>query len=301
MRSFLEVAGFSVALSMSSATSAAQSRMLDVGDARINYVVVGTGPAVILIHGWALDHREWGDQIAVLSPHYRVVALDRRGFGKSTGFADLSADPGDLRTLLDSLGIRSAVLIGHSDGADVACRFMAAMPERVDGLVLYGGRAPRGFPIPSTEPNGPTSAALALIARQYGVDSVLRAFTSRPQFRPGPRRTPAVLARLDSMRADYSGRDLLEEHPPSGRFLFPQFEAVKNWRTPTLFISGEAETPRWQLVADSLARWMPNARKVLIPGGGHAVHLDEPEAFNRALLDFLSEVTRRPNGRGSGQ
>jgi pimeloyl-ACP methyl ester carboxylesterase len=59
---------------------------------------------------------------------------------------------------------------------------------------------------------------------------------------------------------------------------------------PTLFISGEHETPRWHLVADSLARWLPNARKVSIPGGGHTVHLDEPERFNRALLDFLSGV-----------
>ena len=61
---------------------------------------------------------------------------------------------------------------------------------------------------------------------------------------------------------------------------------------PTLFISGEREAPRWHLVADSLARWMPNARKVVIPGGGHGVHFDEPERFNAALLAFLRETGR---------
>ena len=131
--------------------AAAQST-LDVGDAKINYLVEGSGPAVVLIHGWALNLREWDDQIAALSPHYRVVAYDRRGYGKSIGFADPTADPGDLRRLLDTLGIRSAVLVGHSAGPDVAERFAAAMPERVDGLVLYGGGEPADFPVPRERP-----------------------------------------------------------------------------------------------------------------------------------------------------
>jgi 3-oxoadipate enol-lactonase len=59
---------------------------------------------------------------------------------------------------------------------------------------------------------------------------------------------------------------------------------------PTLFISGDHERARWQLVADSLVRWMPDARKVLIPGGAHGVHIDEPERFDAALLAFLRAV-----------
>jgi pimeloyl-ACP methyl ester carboxylesterase len=294
---FRSVALIVLTLSQSQAalaqSSAARVGTIDVGDARINYEIAGAGPAVVLIHGWALDRREWHDQMAALSSRFRVIALDRRGFGKSTGVADLSADPGDLRAVLDTLGVRSAVLIGHSDGAEAAYRFTAAMPERVEALVLYGGRAPAGFPIPPTEPLGPPFAKLVLIARRYGLDSVMRAFTARPQFQHGAR-PPALQARLDSIRADYSGRDLLEDHSPSDRFPMAQFDAVRRWNFPILFISGEREAPRWHLVADSLARWMPNARKVVIPGGGHAVHFDEPEKFNRALLQFLNDVTKLP-------
>jgi 3-oxoadipate enol-lactonase len=263
---------------------APSNHTLSLKDARINYTVAGSGQAVVLIHGWALSLREWDDQIAALAPNFRVVAYDRRGYGKSTGYADISADPGDLRALLDTLGIRSAVLVGHSMGADVAASFAAAMPERVDGLVLYGGDPPEGLPLPT---KGLRFEDVKAFARQHGVDSLLRFALTLPQFQPGPHRTPAVKARLDSIIAAYNGRDVLEDHPASGAFPPARFSAMRQWRFPILLISGAAEEPEWHVVSDSLVRWMPNVRKVVIPGGGHGVHFDEPKLFNDALLEFL--------------
>jgi pimeloyl-ACP methyl ester carboxylesterase len=270
--------------------SVAPSQSLDVGDARLTYTVQGSGRAVVLIHGWALSLREWDDQIAALAPYYRVIAYDRRGYGRSTGFADPTADPGDLRALLDTLHIRSAVLVGHSGGADVASRFAAAFPERVDALVLYGGAAPEGFPVPSQEPGFEVVKALA---RQHGLDSMWRVVEALPMFRPGLHRTAATAARLDSILAGYHGSDILEDHPAAGAFPPTPLAVVRQWPMPVLFISGERESPRWHLVTDSLTRWMPNARKVVIAGGGHGVHLDEPAAFNAALLDFLRSLGSR--------
>ena len=279
-----------IGLSLNCARPKQQAGTLETSSARIHYVAAGSGPAVVLIHGWALSLREWDDQIAALSPHYRVVAFDRRGYGGSTGFADVSADPGDIRELLDTLHIRSAALVGHSAGAEVAIRFAAAMPERVDALVLYGGGEPDSFPVP--RPPGPSFAMAKQFARRYGVDSLMRFVTSLPQFLPGSHRPPAIAARLDTMIAGYAGKDLLEDHPESGAFRQPHCNAMRQWRIPTLFISGEREEPRWLQVSDSLVRWMPDARKVLIPGGGHGVHFDEPQQFNTALLGFL-RATRR--------
>src|SRR5262249_36496585 len=108
-----------LAIVAQSSALSAQSRFLDANGVRIHYTVTGTGPAVVLIHGWGLNLREWTDQIAALSPHYRVIAFDRRGFGKSTGDSDPSAEPADVRALLDTLGIRSATLVAHSAGAVV--------------------------------------------------------------------------------------------------------------------------------------------------------------------------------------
>lgn len=277
-------------LSLACLSPAPRTGTVETTGARIHYSVAGSGSAVVLIHGWALSLREWDDQITALSPHHRVVAFDRRGYGRSTGFADASADPGDIRALLDTLRIRSAVLVGHSAGADVAIRFAAAMPERVEALVLYGGGEPDSFPVPA--PPGPGFAMAKQFARQHGVDSLMHFVKSLPQFRSGPHRSAAIAARFDTIIAGYSGRDLLEDHPESGAFPRPLCDAMQRWPMPTLFISGEWEGPRWQLVTDSLARWMPDARKVLIPGGGHGVHIDEPEQFNAALLAFLRGVGR---------
>ena len=91
-----------ICLSLNCARPKPEAGTLETGSARIHYLTAGSGPAVVLIHGWALSLREWDDQIAALSPHYRVVAFDRRGYGRSTGFADASADPGDIRALLVS-------------------------------------------------------------------------------------------------------------------------------------------------------------------------------------------------------
>ena len=126
-------------------------------------------------------------------------------------------------------------------------------------------------------------------ARQFGVDSLMRFVRSLPQFHPGPHRLAAVAARVDSIIAAYTGKDLLEDHPQSGAFPRPRCDAMRQWPMPTLFISGEQEGARWLEVSDSLARWMPAARKVLIPGGGHGVHFDEPERFNAALVSFFQE------------
>lgn len=282
------------AISIAAASVATgQSAVVDLGETRIHYVTAGAGHPVVLIHGWALNHREWDDQVAALSPHFRVVAYDRRGCGTSTGFPDASADPGDLRDLLDSLGIARAVLVGHSAGGDVARRFAAAFPERVAALVLYPlGGPPSGFPLPP-DLRPPSLAERSAIARQHGIDSLFRIVSSRPEFRANPKRPPELRARLDTILRAYAGRDLLEDHTPSGRYLPPALEAMKEWHFPVLFLMGESEAAMAHMVSDSLSRWMPNARKVVIPGGGHGVHFDEPERFNEALLAFLRHVKQQ--------
>ena len=290
MRPTLPVAALLSGLAAACASHTLRSGTLDRGDARIHYVEAGAGPAVVLIHGWALSLREWDDEIAALAPDFHVIAFDRRGFGRSTGDADPSADPGDLRALLDTLHVRTASLVGHSAGADIAQRFAAAMPGRVDALVLYGGAPPAGFP--GEPPASVAGDRLKQMARQLGIDSVKRIIFALPQFQPGPHRSAAAAARVDSILARYTWRDLLEDHPPSGAFPPARLDQELAWRMPVLYIAGDREAPAWQRTTDSLVRWMHDARKVVVPGGGHAVHLDEPARFDAALQEFLTQVQR---------
>jgi pimeloyl-ACP methyl ester carboxylesterase len=278
-----------MALVLSSGSAVAQPRSLNVGDAVISYDVTGRGRTVVFIHGWTHNKSVWDDQVPVFSKRYRVLRYDSPGFGSSTGFADASAEPLDLLILLEALRVDHAYIVGHSRGAGIALRFAAAFPEKVDALVLYGATPPAGVPWPPEF--GQWFASLPGLAKQYGLDSVGKLILSTDLAWAPPGRTD-VTARLRKLWASYSGKDLLEPHPEGGRIQLPATERLSTLRMPTLIILGDHEMPFIAAAADTFARRIPNAKKVVIPNAGHAAHLAQATAFDGALLDFFSDVDR---------
>ena len=266
----------------------AQTASVNVGDASIHYELSGTGKTVVLIHGWAQDLTIWDDQVMALSPRYRVLRYDRRSYGSSTGHADPTADPDDLRILLDSLKIPSAIVLGLSAGARTALSFAVAFPERVSGLVLYGSGPPVGFQPMAAEPR---SNPRFDIAKNYGLDS-LRKWVEGTGFHWEPPNNPGYRRRVDRMWSRYDGRDLLDRRPPSGRIQTAGMDDLAKIRVPTLIVVGDHERPLLRLVADTLTRRIPNARQVVIADAGHGIHFAQPDRFNTALLEFLDSVAR---------
>src|SRR5690606_30873815 len=108
------------------------------GAATLRVRDAGQGPAVLFIHGWALDSDMWTAQLEELSRDHRAIAFDRRGFGLSSGEPSLAADVEDVRWLLDQLEVGAAGIVGMSQGARVAARFAHDHPQRVRWLVLDG-------------------------------------------------------------------------------------------------------------------------------------------------------------------
>lgn len=266
----------------------AQARTLDVGDATINYDVSGRGPTVVFIHGWAHNLSVWDDQVPAFKSRYQVVRYDTRGFGRSTGYADQSADPQDLLVLLEALHVRRAYIVGHSRGGSVALRFAHAYPDRVAGLVLEGA-FPEGFP--ASPEFRQMLASFAAIAREHGLDSVGKVVLASPLAWVPAGRTD-VTDRYRRLWAAYTGKDLTDPHPPSGRVAPVTMADLGNVRVPTLVITGDHEAPSIAAVADSLVRRIPGAKKVIIPNAGHGAHLAQPASFNSALMDFFYEVGR---------
>ena len=266
----------------------AQTSRVNVGDAVIHYQITGNGPPLVLIHGWAQDLTIWDDQVREFSRQFRVLRYDRRGYGRSTGHADPTADPDDLRILLDSLGIRQAHVLGLSAGSAVALNFAVAFPQRVRALVLYGQTPPSGF---MPEVPGPV-VAFREIARTHGLDSVGKALRSHPLAWMPPDR-PELEEMIKAQWARYDGRDLLDPRPPSGRVAAARMDQLGGIRAPTLLISGDHELPLLQQVADTLVRRIPGAKKVVITDGGHGAHFAQPARFNAAVLAFLAEAARR--------
>jgi len=285
-------------LSVGSA-GAAQTRALDVGDARISYDLKGRGRTVVFIHGWTHNKTVWDDQVAVFSKRYRVLRYDSRGFGNSTGFADESAEPLDLLVLLEALRIDRAYIVGHSRGGGVALRFAAAYPDKVDGLVLYGAAPPADFPYPpESAESGRLFGSLPAIAKQHGLDSVWKLLLTTELAWVPPGRTD-VTERYRKLWLSYSGKDLLEPHPESGKVPLPSTARLSTLRMPTLVIIGDHEMAFLAAAADTFAHRIPNVKKVVIPNAGHGTHFAQATAFNGALLDFFSDVdrTKKPLAR----
>jgi pimeloyl-ACP methyl ester carboxylesterase len=270
-------------------TSVAQTRMLNVGHAVINYDLTGRGRTVVFIHGWALNKSIWDDQVSVFSKRYRVMRYDSPGYGASTGFDDESVEPLDLLVLLEALHIDRVYLVGLSRGGSVALRFANAYPERVDALVLYGTGPPADVQIPADVAQ--LFGSLPGIAKTHGLDSVGKLIISSPLFWVPPGRAD-VTERYRQFWASYKGTDLLDPRPESGLVPLPNIARLSALRVPTLVLIGDHDMPFVAAAADTFAHHIPNARKVVIPNAGHGAHFAQPASFNSALMDFFNEVER---------
>lgn len=266
-----------------------QAGQIEVGDATIRYVATGRGYPIVFIHGWAQQLEIWDNQAAAFSRDYRVIRYDARGFGGSTGHADATADPDDLRLLLDSLGVQRAHIVGLSRGSGIALRFAVLFPERVMGLVLYGqGPLPGFTPMPRLG----LVATFREIATKYGLDSLGKHIAGTEIGWMPPER-PDLRDSLLTWWAAYKGRDLFDPRPESGRTRRVTMDDVNGIRAPTLLVHGDHEMPLFQSVADTLLTRLPRARKVVIVNGGHGAHFAQPESFNRELRVFFASLEGR--------
>ena len=266
----------------------ANDQILSLDDVTLHYEMRGKGPAVVLIHGWGVDLESWHFLFPDLADNYTVIRYDRRGYGKSDRSPDVSLDPIDLCNLLDTLKIEQAVIIGHSQGGEVALRFALSFPERTRGLVLFGSVAPDGFGLPW---NGPDAlpAEMAQTAREKGLDAFRAMFAGHP-LGNGFIEDTKGLEIMVKMFHDYEARDLLDPKPSANATPRPHMERLTEISVPTLVITGDLEMPYFQIVSDALAYGISNAERVVVNGGGHSVMLQQPERFNAEINRFLAKV-----------
>ena len=251
------------------ALAAAPDRYFTSGDARLRYRDIGQGDAVILIHGLSRSLDDWNGVADSLALDHRVIALDVRGFGKSTRFSDRAhfgrrmAD--DVVQLMDHLGIPRAHLAGHSMGAAISAKIATLYPNRVSSLALLAGpfyqdtltfgKDERGF---ATEIEQHRSMK-KLIRWLFPPlpDSIVAAWDADGMSRNDPVTIAAAMRSMDALMV-----------VPS---------TAGNVRAPTVIIVGGgdplAPQSRW------LATWWPNARLVEIPEADHGTVLGHPETL----------------------
>jgi pimeloyl-ACP methyl ester carboxylesterase len=256
---------------------------LDVAGARLRFRADGAGPAVLLIHGWALDLESWEPQVPALARRYRVIRVDRRGFGLSTGAPSLERDAEDVHALLEHLGVQRAALLGASQGARVAFRALFAAPPRVACMILDGPPellAPGGGLAPEEIPLG----IYRRLARQGDMPSVRRLWSCHP-FTQLTSTDRSARRHLACLLARYPGTDLLlpaVAQPPLSR------AALRSLRLPVLIINGERDLEARHAAGVALSRAIPSATRTVIANAGHLPNLDSPASYAQVVDDFLA-------------
>lgn len=219
------------------------------------YEEQGSGTPLILLHGNGEDGTYFVHQLAYFSKNYRVIAVDTRGHGKSPrGSAPFTMDQfaEDLWNFLDQRSIDRAVVLGFSDGANIAMKFAFRYPERVRALILNGGNL-----------NAKGVKRSVQIPIEIGY-RMAKLFAGRS---PKARKNAEILG--------------LMVHEPN----IPVSE-LRRIDVPALVIAGTKDMIRGSHTRE-IAAGIPNARLVLIPGD-HFIANREPDAFNRAVEDFLN-------------
>jgi pimeloyl-ACP methyl ester carboxylesterase len=243
-------------------------------DARLRFRDEGAGAAVVLIHGWTLDLDAWEPQAAALVD-FRVIRYDRRGFGLSEG-------------LLDHLRLDAATLVGASQGARVALAFALRQPERVAALVLDGPPDETGDAAAAGDEDFSIAEYRRMVAEQ-GVGAFRRAWRDHPLMRLHS--ADAAARELAARVLDrYPAHDLrgTPDAPPPPVGAAALARIVK----PALVVNGEFDTLIRRRAGEALARALPIAERVVVPGAGHLPNLDAPRAYNDAVQAFLERQSR---------
>jgi pimeloyl-ACP methyl ester carboxylesterase len=265
-----------------------------VNGIRLHYEEVGQGLPLIFVHEFAGEARSWDPQVRFFARRYRTIAFNARGFPPS----DVPEDPAaysqdhavdDIRGVLDHLRIDRAHVCGLSMGGYATLLFGLRYPERALSLTVGGcGYGSGGERADFRKDAG----AVAERLETEGMDKVAEFYSM------GPTR---VQFRDKDPKGWQEFRDLLAKGSAKGRArtlrgvqmtrpsVFDLEPRLAKLEVPTLIVTGDEDEPCLE-PGIYMKRKIPTAGLAVIPKAGHTINLEEPEAFNRTLLDFLTAV-----------
>jgi pimeloyl-ACP methyl ester carboxylesterase len=266
-----------------------QLKAIHVNGVDLHYIEQGRGDGVVLVHGGgATDFRTWGRQIDLLAQHYRVVAYSLRYHYPNAWVGDGSdystaVHAHDLATLIQALQLASAHIVTSSYGGDIALLMTREQPQLVRTLVL--GEPPlaawRMRLVAETARPGEVSAqswdASAKAVQRGDFECGVRLFASRVMGEGAYDRLPETVRRrmLDNARVLTL---------PEAVFLSDlSCDDAGDMAVPALILTGEASPQQFQIVADELARCMPNVQRATIPQTSHLLHGMSPTIYNETV------------------
>jgi pimeloyl-ACP methyl ester carboxylesterase len=246
---------------------------LDHGGVRIHYEVHGQGPAILLTHGFSANSDMWRPQVSGLGRDHKLILWDMRGHGRSDYPEDESAygeeaSVADMSAVLDAAGAREAVIGGLSLGGYMSLAFHLTHPERVKALLIVD----TGPGYKNDEARAGWNANALSTAERLARDGLSALQSASAERALAQHRNADGLAR--------AARGMLTQR--DARVI----SSLPNIRVPALVIVGAKDTP-FLKASEYMAAKIPGAKLAVLPNAGHAANLDQPEAFNTAVLNFL--------------
>ena len=264
-----------------------ESGYISVSDgAQIYYEAVGEGTPVILLHGHTLDLRMWDPQVKpLLEAGYRVIRPEMRGYGHSSKqqpdqqFTHLD----DMMTVMDSLHIAKAHVVGLSMGSFVASEMVAMHSDRLLTAILASGNI-RNMPGPSTPFDSLELARKDSVIAQnlaQGIDKWKEEWIEKLVSGGGSNRE-AIRESVTQQVNDWDGWQLVNREMRN-YYGYEAWDTLKARQPeiPVLILSGEKEGKG----KNPMLQYLPNSRQVIIPDCGHMSNMEKPDEFTRLILE----------------
>src|SRR5437588_5664174 len=267
----------------------------EVNGAKLYYEVAGAGHPLVLLHEGIAHSRMYDDQLNAFAQRYRVVRFDIRGFGQS------ALPPGDkpvalhedLYGLLTFLGIKKTYVLGMSMGGAIALDFTLTHPAMVDALILVAPGV-SGYNMTSFETEYKAIGEEIEEAVKRGdyeraSELEIRIWVDGPERTP-QQVDPLVRQRVYEMNLHNYRKTAAAEFPPQQKLEPPASARLGEVAVPTCLIIGDKDVREMQSIIEKLEQSIPGARKIVMHDVAHALNMEQPEEFNRIVLDFLGSL-----------
>jgi pimeloyl-ACP methyl ester carboxylesterase len=265
---------------------------VDSNGVKIHYVTKGEGPLVVLIHGFPDYWYSWRDQIPALAKHFRVVAIDQRGYNKSDkpeGVDNYTVDKlvGDVDAVLKHFKSDKAVIVGHDWGGMVAWTFAMMHPDKTDRLIILNLPHPKG--LMRELANNPEQQKNSQYARNF--QSPQAASMVKPEMlvtwvkEPEARKLYLEAMQRSSMEGMLNYYKANYPRPPYKNER--EFPTVK---CPVLMIHGLKDKFLLSGALNDNWKWVEkDFTLITVPDADHFVHRDAPEFVTRKMVRWLTE------------
>ena len=261
-----------------------------VNGVELYYEIHGQGDWLVLAHEFSGGYKSWQPQVDALSPHVRLLIYNNRGYPPSSVPEDPDAysqehSIEDLRLLMEHVGVQRPMLGGFSMGGSIALNFALRYPDRIRALILAGTGTGSIDKAQNVRDFAPIADRFLNEGPAKVGEDYLRGPTRVQLLRKNPaawQKLYAEFSELSPIGMAYTLRGVQLKRPT----MYELEAGLRTLRVPTLVLIGEEDAPALE-PSRFLARTIPNATLKVLAGTGHTLQLEEPEAFNAAVLEFV--------------